>query len=89
MNWQVLVHPKVGRCLKRFPQKDAKRIEIALNQFEIDPFTGDIEKMKGEENVWRRRVGSYRISYELYPRRQVVYVYRVERRTTTTYRKKR
>lgn len=88
MNWQVLIHSKVGKQLKRFPKKDAKRIKAILYQFKSNPFTGDIEKMEGEENVWRRRVGSYRISYELFAKRRIVFVFRVERRTTTTYRRK-
>jgi len=66
MSWKVLLHPKVEKQLKHFPKKDIKRIEITLNQLEINPYLGDIEKMEGEENVWRRRVGSYRIFYELF-----------------------
>lgn len=88
MSWKVLIHPKIGKQLKRLPKKDAKRIETTFHQFKTNPFAGDIEKMEGEENVWRRRVGSYRISYELFPKRKMVYVFRVERRTTTTYRKR-
>lgn len=88
MNWEVVVRHKIKKQLKRFPKKDIARIEVALAQFRHNPFAGDIEKMEGEENVWRKRVGSYRISYELFPKKQMVYVFMVERRTTTTYRKK-
>jgi hypothetical protein len=28
-----------------------------------DPFSGDILKLRGMENRWRRRAGSYRISF--------------------------
>ena len=64
------------------------RIEEALRQMEINPYLGDIEKMAGEGNVWRRRVGGYRIFYELFLPSKEVYIFRIERRTTTTYRKK-
>jgi len=87
MSWKVIIYLKVEKQLKRFLKKDAKRIEATFYQFRINPFAGDIEKMEGEENVWRRRVGSYRISYELFPKREIVFVFRVERRTTTTYRR--
>lgn len=86
MSWEVLIHPKVKKELKRFPPKDARRIEETFHQFRTNPFAGDVEKMEGEENVWRRRIGSYRISYELFSKRKVVFIYRVKRRTTTTYR---
>lgn len=41
--------------------------------------------MKGEENVWRRRVGSYRIFYEIMPEENTIHVFHAERRTTRTY----
>jgi len=50
-----------------------------------NPYRGDIEKMKGEENIWRRRIGAYRIFYEIIPKEKVIYVFRAERRTTKTY----
>ncbi len=89
MNWKVVIHPKIGKQLNRFPGKDAKRIEMVFYQFRINPFVGDIEKMEGEENVWRRRIGSYRVSYELFTKRRIVFIFRVERRTTITYRKRK
>ena len=37
---------------------------------------------------WRRRVGNYRVIYDLIPEQRVIIVSRIERRTTTTYRKR-
>jgi mRNA-degrading endonuclease RelE of RelBE toxin-antitoxin system len=31
----------------------------------IDPFAGDILKLQGEGNRWRRRVGNYRIFFSI------------------------
>ena len=86
MNWQVVAHNKTRKQLKRFSKKDIARIMAALDQFEINPFFGDIEKMEGEKNVWRKRVGSYRISFEIYMDKRIVFVFDIKRRTTTTYR---
>ncbi|MBM3260922.1 hypothetical protein FJY93_00720 [Candidatus Kaiserbacteria bacterium] len=52
----------------------------------INPFLGDIQKMKGKDNVWRRRIGAYRIFFEIYPLVRIVHVYHIERRTSSTYR---
>jgi len=41
--------------------------------------------MRGEENIWRRRVGAFRVFYELLPQEKVVYVFHVKRRTSKTY----
>jgi mRNA-degrading endonuclease RelE of RelBE toxin-antitoxin system len=32
-----------------------------------DPFSGDIIKLEGAENRWRRRVGSYRVFFIIDP----------------------
>jgi mRNA-degrading endonuclease RelE of RelBE toxin-antitoxin system len=54
-----------------------------------DPFAGDIKRLKGESTAWRRRVGQYRIIYDLYlpehlPEHLIV-VAGILRRTSTTY----
>lgn len=85
MSWTLLVDPAVFKFLKRIPQRDAARIVSVIEGLGVNPYAGDIEKMKGEEDVWRRRVGAYRLFYEVLTSRRVVHVYRVERRTSTTY----
>lgn len=63
----------------------AERIFEVIRSFAIDPYAGDIEKMKGEDSVWRRRVGSYRVFYEVDSARKVITVFDVRRRTSSTY----
>ena len=56
----------------------------ALNRFPIaDPFSGDVRKLGGAS--YRRRVGSYRIFFDLYPSLRFVQVTAITRRTSTTY----
>jgi len=50
-----------------------------------DPYFGDIQKLKGEKNAWRRRVGDYRIFYKIYIEKRLVLVFKLERRTSKTY----
>ncbi|OHA00890.1 MAG: hypothetical protein A3C11_01345 [Candidatus Sungbacteria bacterium RIFCSPHIGHO2_02_FULL_49_12] len=75
----------VHKFLRRLPRRDVARLLVVLNSLPQDPFRGDIQKMQGEENVWRRRVGAYRIRYELIPQGKAIYVFLVERRTSATY----
>jgi mRNA-degrading endonuclease RelE of RelBE toxin-antitoxin system len=84
-NWHLEIRAKVLRTVARFPKKDRDRIIQVLEMLPNDPFTGDVEKMVGEINVWRRRVGAYRIFYELRATERIVYVYTVKRRTSKTY----
>jgi mRNA-degrading endonuclease RelE of RelBE toxin-antitoxin system len=50
-----------------------------------DPFSGDIARLKAQPTAWRRRVGSYRIFYDVYPRQLLIVVTAIQRRTSTTY----
>lgn len=83
--WQVGVDPTARRALNRFPKDDSGRILEVIEQFSVDPYAGDIEKLGGEENKWRRRVGNYRIFYRIYQHSRMVYVVKIERRSSNTY----
>ena len=84
-SWLVHVDPNVYKTLARFPHKDAERIVIAFNELAVDPYGGDVIKLGGMERDWRRRVGSYRIFYEIYADLKRIEVYAVERRGSKTY----
>lgn len=84
-NWVLQIDQSVLKDLKKFPQKDCQRIIAAIQSLPINPFAGDIQKMKGEKNVWRRRIGSYRLFYEVLSEEKVIHVFRIERRTSQTY----
>ena len=84
-NWVLQIDPVVYKSLKKIPHDIVGRLLAVINDLLMDPFSGDIQKMKGEDNIWRKRVGSYRIRYEIIKEGKVVHVFRVERRTSKTY----
>jgi len=55
---------------------------------EHEPFTGDIQSLKNQPTAWRRRVGDWRIFFDVYPEQRLVDVVDIDRRTTTTYRRR-
>ena len=85
MNWTVIIDHHAAKRLKKFLAKDYYRIRKAINAMEMEPFFGDIEKLGGEENSWRRRVGNYRIFYEIYNEKKIIYVSEIKRRGSNTY----
>ena len=84
-SWRVNVDPGVYKAIARFPHKDASRILVAFDDFITDPYRGDTIKLGGMERDWRRRIGSYRIFYEIYADLKRVEVYHVEHRGSKTY----
>jgi len=80
MSWEIKIAKRVSKQVKRIPKKDAKRLSFILDELTKNPYQGDIEKIKGEENIWRRRIGSYRVLYEVFPNRKLISVFDIRRR---------
>lgn len=53
-NWVLEIDPAVLKYLKKIPHDNAERILFVIKSLSLNPFSGDIQKMKGEKNVWRR-----------------------------------
>ncbi|MDP3778850.1 MAG: type II toxin-antitoxin system RelE/ParE family toxin [bacterium] len=85
MNWNVTVNSSVHKTLKRIPRTHARQMIEVFDELSIDPYAGDIRKMKGEEDVWRRRIGSYRIKYEIQTPQKIIRILEVTRRASNTY----
>ena len=83
-NWVLIVDSAVRKALRRFPRRDQEAIDAAIMHMRDNPYFGDIQKLKGEE-AWRRRVRSYRVEFRVYQSMRTVLVYKLKRRTSTTY----
>jgi hypothetical protein len=57
MAWTVTIARPAQKQAARFPAKDQNRIAAAVRSMAGDPFGGDVLKLVGEGNRWRRRVG--------------------------------
>lgn len=67
------------------PAADRRRVLAALDAMEHDPFSGDIVRLRVQPVAWRRRVGDWRILYDVDLKERRVLVHDVLRRTSTTY----
>ena len=85
MNWELHLRNRAKKSLSRFPKKDQIYIAIGLRELVTNPYSGDFKKILGEENSWCRRIGAYRIFYEIIPQEKTIFVFRIERRTSKTY----
>ena len=83
--WLVAVAGPAQKSLKRIPTNERDRIRRAIDEMEENPFLGDVRKLKGGREGFRRRVGDWRIFFDLYPREHRVVVTAIERRTSSTY----
>ncbi len=88
MTWNLIVANPAQKHLKRLPPDARARILSVLRGMANDPHAGDIVRLKGTRFAWRRRVGDYRILYDLNPAERLITVQHIARRTTTTYRRR-
>jgi mRNA interferase RelE/StbE len=84
MEWTVVLAGPAKKALKRVPTTDRTRILSALGEMQQNPFQGDIRKLQGLPG-FRRRVGNWRILFEVVSERSHVVIAAIERRTSTTY----
>jgi mRNA interferase RelE/StbE len=85
MAWNLHITGPAQKEFLKLPPKDQARVKNALLAMEQDPFGGDIKRLKGQSSAWRRRVGNYRIVYDLHINEQRIVVAGILRRTSTTY----
>ena len=84
-NWVLRIDPDVYKALKKIPRQYADVILGAIRLLPANPYFGDTQKIKGENDAWRRRIGSYRLFYKIIKETKIILVFRLERRGSKTY----
>ena len=86
MTWGVIIANRASRDLRALDHETRPVIDAALDSISENPFAGDIKFLRGEGGiVIRRRVGAWRIIFEVHQDKHVVVVLYVERRGSNTY----
>jgi len=85
MAWNLQITGPAQKEFQKLPARDRARVKDALLAMQQDPFSGAIKRLKGQAAAWRRRVGNYRIVYDLHVEEHRIVVAGILRRTSTTY----
>ena len=73
------------RELKKFSQKEIRRIEFLLRKIIVKNFKGlDLKKLKGLKNIFRLRKGAIRVIFSLEDKKEPR-ILAIERKSDTTY----
>ncbi len=84
-SWRVVIVNTAAKDIASLPNIYYERIANAIDAITVNPFSGDTLKLHGNQNLWRRRVGDYRIIFEAVLSRRIVFIYEITRRTSKTY----
>jgi mRNA-degrading endonuclease RelE of RelBE toxin-antitoxin system len=86
--WKLSLRKAADKTVARALEKERSQLRRALEEMQTNPLTGDVLPLTKERAAFRRRVGHWRIFFDLYPEQQLVDVVAIERRTSTTYRRR-
>jgi mRNA interferase RelE/StbE len=82
--YHLLLHRNIEKQLSKIPKPDAQRLADKMRSLREDPRPHQAIPL-GQE-LYRLRVGAYRIIYTIFDADQVVFVGKVARRSEKTYR---
>ena len=86
MSWNVVINRPAQRAFKVLPKKDTERIAAALRSMQQDPFGGDVVALRGvHKGSFRRRIGSWRLLFDVDTETRTVSVNDILRRSSKTY----
>jgi mRNA interferase RelE/StbE len=64
----------------KLPSNVAERIAPAIDALADNPRPIGCQKLQGEDDLWRIRVGDYRVIYQVDARSRILYIRRVRHR---------
>jgi len=80
MKYDLIIKPAAEKSLDKVPLPFRRRILDAMKKLRNEPRPAGVVKLAGDENLWRIRVGNYRIVYEIHDDQLIILVLRVAHR---------
>jgi mRNA interferase RelE/StbE len=85
MKWGLIITSPAERGLRKVPRADLEYINDAFSEICTDPYSGDVKFLRGMGETFRRRVGNWRILFELHKSTHMIVILAVKRRGSNTY----
>lgn len=80
--WKVILDRASQRTFRRLPRDLQRRLGQAIQSLAINPRPPGCRKLVGYDDLWRIRVGSWRIIYHLDENQSIVTVIRIAPRSS-------
>ena len=79
-DYSISFKSSAAKELKKLPVELQQRIAKIINKLIKDPRASGVVKLKGDNNLYRCRVGDYRIVYEISDSQQKIVITRIRHR---------
>lgn len=80
MKYKVEIVPKASKYLDKIDPIFSKKLREKIRSLSIDPRHNGSIKLLGYKNLYRTRVGKYRIIYEIHDHKVIVVVVNIDHR---------
>ncbi|MBW4650259.1 MAG: type II toxin-antitoxin system RelE/ParE family toxin [Kastovskya adunca ATA6-11-RM4] len=80
MVYQVEIAPAAQRQIRKLTTDVQQKIIQRLEALAVDPYPAGVVKMRGEQSLYRVRLGDYRIIYEIQDEELLILVLKVGHR---------
>ena len=80
MSYKILFSRKSKQQLINLERNIATRIIKKLKEIRENPYAKGVVKLKGNINMFRVRVGKYRVLYEVYEKEKEVVIIKIDKR---------
>jgi len=78
--YQVIIKETAQKQIKKLPNDYLTKVKAAILKLQQNPRPVGCKKLVGSNNIYRIRVGIYRIVYEIIDKQLIVYIFDVEHR---------
>jgi len=78
--YEIYLGRAADRELRRLPEDAQRRIVAEIEQLAFGPRPHGVVKLSGDDNLWRIRIGPYRVVYEIHDREIEILVLRIGHR---------
>ena len=74
VKYSIELRPAARRSLKKLEETVRQRVADAISELALEPRPDGVKKLQGAEDIYRIRVGSYRILYQIIDRELIILV---------------
>jgi mRNA interferase RelE/StbE len=78
--YKIILEKGVSKELDLLNSKILYNIAKSIDELKNEPRHSGYRKLKGSENLWRSRVGDYRIVYEINDNEKIITILRIKHR---------
>lgn len=80
MKYKIDIKASALKSLQKIDGDFRKKIRDKIRSLSVDPYAHGSLKLKGNDIVYRMRVGKYRVVYEIHDEKVWVYVINIDHR---------